>query len=292
MRALKIMLGSALMAGLIVTAARGAETAKEIEPQRLSWSFAGPLGSYDKAQLQRGFKVYQQVCANCHSMNLVSFRNLSEAGGPGFSIGQVKTLAATYKVKDGPNDSGEMFDRPAIPSDHIPWNFANAATARAALGAVPPDMSTLAKARSYERGFPGFLFDLFTQYEEKGPDYIVALISQGYVDPPADLDPPLPAGVYYNAVMPGHKIAMASPLALIFDDSGKPSDPQFYTDGTPMTREQVAKDVAALLMWAAEPKLEERKRTGLAVMIFLIGFTGLLYAAKRRVWAGLHDGAH
>ena len=288
MRGFKLAFLAILLAAAPATAQdRGHETAK-VEPQ--TWSFSGPLGGFDKAQLQRGFKTFQTVCSNCHSMNYVSFRNLGEPGGPGFSAGQVKALAASYEtIKDGPNDAGDMFKRKGLPSDRIPWNFDNAAAAKAALNAVPPDMSVLAKARSYGRPFPAFIFDAFTQYEEKGPDYIVALLTKGYVEAPAEIAKEMPAGVYYNAVMPGGKIAMANPLDLMFDAAGKPSDAQYYTDGTPMTREQVARDVAAFLMWAAEPKLEERKRTGFKVMIFLVLFAGLLYMVKRRVWAGLHD---
>ena len=146
-------------------------------PERLNWSFAGPFGKYDPAQLQRGFKVYREVCANCHSMNNLAFRNLNEPGGPGFSAAQVKALAAEYKIKDGPNDAGDMFDRPGRASDHVPAPFANANQARAANGGgLPPDMSVLAKARTYHRPFPAFVLDAlpFFSYQEHGVDYIAA----------------------------------------------------------------------------------------------------------------------
>jgi ubiquinol-cytochrome c reductase cytochrome c1 subunit len=236
------------------------------KPPRQSWSFSGPFGSYDQAQLQRGFEVYHDVCSTCHSLNLVAFRNLSDPGGPGFSEAQVKALAATYQIKDGPDDKGKMFERPGRPSDHFPPPFANPQAAIAALGAAPPDMSLLAKARSYERGFPDFIFDIFTQYQEQGPDYIVALM-QGYL---RDSDP------NWDEYYPGHKIAMPKPLS---DGAVQ------YGDGSPQNVHQYAEDVAAFLMWAAEPKLEERKRLGFRVILFLIVFAGLLYFVKKKIWA-------
>jgi ubiquinol-cytochrome c reductase cytochrome c1 subunit len=237
-------------------------------PARQSWTFAGPFGKFDPEQLQRGFKVYHDVCSNCHSLKLVAFRDLADPEGPDFSEAQVKALAATYKIEDGPNDQGEMFTRPGRPSDHFPWVFANPEAAKAALGAVPPDMSLLAKARSYPRPFPLFLFDAFTQYQEQGPDYIVAILN-GFTHP---TDP------HWNLYFPGHVIAMPKPL----------SDRQVaYTDGAPETVMQYSRDVAAFLYWAAEPKLEDRKKTGFRVMIFLIVFAGLLYFVKRRIWEGV-----
>jgi ubiquinol-cytochrome c reductase cytochrome b/c1 subunit len=243
-------------------------------PERLSWTFAGSFGYFDEAQLQRGFKVFREVCANCHSMKLVPFRALSEEGGPGFSEAQVKALAAEYKIKDGPNDAGDIFDRPGRPSDYFPWNFANEQQARTALnGALPPDFSVLAKARAISRGFPYFLFDAVTQYQEHGPDYIYALLT-GYGEPPGGKE--MPAGMYYNRIMPGGQIAMPPPL----------SDGQVdYPDGSPKTVSQYAKDVAAFMMWVAEPKLEQRKRIGFDVLVFLVVFAGLLYFTKKKIWA-------
>jgi len=251
-----------------------ASAAEEAEkPPSLKWSFAGPFGTFDRAQLQRGFKVYRMVCQNCHSMKLLSFRNLGEAGGPGFTPAQVEAIASEYKVKDGPNDQGEMFERPARAADHFPPPFENDAQARQVTGgALPPDMSVLAKARGYERGFPNFVFDIFTQYQELGVDYIVAVL-KGYEDPPKDFT--LPPGTQYNKAFPGHAIGMRKPLV------DKQVD---YTDGTPQTVDQYARDVAAFLMWAAEPHLEARKRIGFQVLIFLIIFSGLLYFAKKKVW--------
>ncbi|WP_374306329.1 cytochrome c1 [Methylocella sp.] len=236
--------------------------------QRQPWTFRGPFGRFDQAQLQRGFEVYKEVCSTCHSMRLVPIRSLSQAGGPGFSEEQVKALAATYTVKDGPNEAGEMFDRPGRPSDHFPSPFPNPQAARAALGASPPDLSVIAKARDVHSGFPGFVIDAFTQYQEGGPDYIHALLL-GYTK---EDDP------NYNAVFPGHRIAMPPPLSDGVVD---------YADGSPKTKEQYATDVAAFLMWAAEPKLEARKSMGFAVIVYLLIFAGLLLAIKKRLWANI-----
>ncbi|MCA0406312.1 MAG: cytochrome c1 [Proteobacteria bacterium] len=257
-------------------------------PPAQKWSFSGPFGTFDRAQLQRGFKVYKEVCAACHSMKLLSFRNLSEPGGPGFTEGQVKTLAAEYKVKDGPNESGDMFERPGRPADRFPAPFANDEAAKAANnGAVPPDFSVIAKARTYSRGFPMWLFDIFTQYQEQGPDYITAILI-GYEEAPKGVT--VEPGLNYNKYFPGNKIAMANPLIALFDDNGKAQDPGFYTDGTPVTREQVARDVSAFLMWAAEPHMEARKQTGAKVMIWLTILAMLLYFSKKKIWARLEGG--
>lgn len=248
-----------------------------VEPPSLKWSFAGPFGMYDRAQLQRGLKVYRQVCASCHGLSLIAFRNLAEAGGPGFTEEEAKAIAAEYTVKDGPNDKGEMFERPGRLADHFPSPFPNDNAARFANnGALPPDLSLIAKARTYERGFPRFLIDIFTQYQEQGPNYIVALLT-GYEDAPAGFA--LPEGSNYNRYFPGHAIGMPNPL---FDDAVE------YSDGTPTTVEQYAKDVTAFLMWAAEPHMEARKRMGFQVMIFLLVFAGLLYFTKKKVWSDVH----
>ncbi|WP_319796704.1 cytochrome c1 [Nitrobacter sp.] len=247
-------------------------------PPSLNWSFAGPFGKFDQAQLQRGYKVYKEVCSACHSMNLVHYRNLTDPGGPGFSVAQAAALAAEIQVKDGPNDAGDMFERPGRIADRFPSPFPNENAARTANGgAAPPDLSLMAKARGYERGFPQFIFDAFTQFQEKGPNYIHALLT-GFEDtPPQGFA--LPEGSFYNRYFPGHAIKMPNPL----------SDDQItYDDGTPQKVDQYATDVAAFLMWAAEPKLEERKRIGFQVMIFMVVFAGLLYFTKRAVWADAH----
>lgn len=242
------------------------------KPKQENWSFAGPFGKYDKGQLQRGLKVYKEVCSACHSMDLVAFRTLEHLG---YSEAQVKALAAEYTVSDGPNADGDMFERPALPSDHFPAPFANAAAAAASNnGAAPPDVSLIAKARGVERGFPLFVFDIFTQYAENGPDYIHSLLT-GYEEPPAGME--IPEGTYYNPYfIAGKSLAMAPPL----------SDGQvIYDDGTPGTVDQYSRDVATFLMWAAEPHLEDRKKTGFRVVFFLLLFSVLVYLTKRKVWA-------
>ena len=242
-------------------------------PPKLKWSFAGPFGKFDRAQLQRGFKVYREVCQVCHGITLLSFRNLAEPGGPGFTTAQAAAIAAEYQVKGEPDDQGEVKDRPGRLADRFPPPFPNEQAARARYNAVPPDMSVIAKARGYERGFPWWVLDMFTQYQEHGVDYLVALM-QGYEDKaPAGVN--VPPGTFYNKYYPGHTLAMPPPL------SDKRVD---YTDGAPTTVEQYSKDVAAFLAWAAEPHLEARKRIGFQVMIFLLVFAGLLYFTKKKVW--------
>jgi len=266
------------LASLLLAGSTATSRAEEETPPTLSWSFAGPFGKFDRGQIQRGLKVYKEVCSNCHSLNYIAFRNLADPGGPGYSEAQVEALAATYKVKDGPNDQGDMFERPGRAADYFPAPFANENAARAANGgAAPPDLSLMAKARGYDRGFPTFVFDVLTQFQEKGPNYIAALL-QGFEDtPPAGVT--IPEGSFYNKYFPGHSIKMPKPL----------SDGQVtYDDGAPQTVQQYATDVSAFLMWTAEPKLEARKKLGLQVMIFLIILAGLLYFTKKKVWADAH----
>jgi cytochrome c1 len=274
------ILALALAAGFLATAAGAARAAEVEAPPRQNWSFSGPFGTFDRGQLQRGFKVYREVCQTCHSLKLVAFRNLADAGGPGFTTAQAATIAAEYKVKDGPNDQGEMFERPGRLADYFPAPFANDNAARVVNnGTVPPDFSVIAKARTYERGFPWFVIDIVTQFQEQGQDYIVALMN-GYEEPPAGFA--LPPGSQYNKYFPGHSIAMPKPL----------SDGQVdYTDGTPATVQQYARDVTAFLAWAAEPHMEARKRLGFQVMVFLVVLAGLLYFTKKRVWADVHGHA-
>ena len=242
-------------------------------PAKNRWSFAGPFGKFDRGQLQRGFKVYREVCSVCHGLKLIAFRNLADPGGLGFTTAQAQAVAAEYKIQDGPNDQGEMFERPGRLADYFRPPFPNDQAARARYNAVPPDLSVIAKARGIERGFPYWVFDLITQYQEQGPDYITALL-QGYeANPPAGFT--LPPGSFYNKYYPAHAIVMPPPL----------SDQRVeYTDGSPMTVEQYAKDISAFLMWAAEPHLDQRKRVGMQVFIFLVIFAGLLYFTKKKVW--------
>jgi ubiquinol-cytochrome c reductase cytochrome b/c1 subunit len=248
---LALMLAGVLLALVKPAAAQESEAAT---PPKLSWSFAGPFGKFDPGQLQRGLKIYHDVCSNCHSLSLVAFRNLADPGGPGYSPAQAAALAAQYKLSV---------------ADHFP---APNEAVISAFPVKPPDMSVLAKARSYPRGFPGFVFDLFLQYQEQGPDYIAALL-KGYENPPAGAAPP--PGTFYNKYFPGHNLAMPQPLfpgQVTFDD------------GSPQTLEQYSQDIAAFLMWAAEPRLDQRKRIGFQVMIYLIVFAGLLYFTKKKIW--------
>jgi ubiquinol-cytochrome c reductase cytochrome c1 subunit len=245
-----------------------------VKPERQHWSFAGPFGSYDRAQLQRGFKVYREICSACHGLKLVAFHSLAQPGGPGFSDGQAKTVAGEFRINDGPNDRGEMFERPGRLSDYIPSPDPNEQAARARFdGALPPDLSVIVKARSYEVGFPGFIIDAFTQYQEGGIDYIFSYLN-GFEDPPVGVT--LPPTQFWNKVFPDHRTAMRPP---VLDGQVE------YTDGSPQTIEQYTRDVAAFLMWAAEPHLEARKRIGFQVMIFLIVFAGLLYFTKKKIWS-------
>ncbi|MFZ1680683.1 MAG: cytochrome c1 [Rhizobiaceae bacterium] len=248
-----------------------------IKPREQSWSFAGPFGTYDKGQLQRGLKVYKEVCSACHSMQLVPFRTLEDLG---YSEEQVKAFAAEYEVTDGPNDDGEMFTRKAVPADRFPSPFPNEQAAAASNnGAAPPDFSLIAKARGVERGFPLFVIDIFTQYAESGPDYIHALLTGYDEQPPHGME--VPEGTYYNPYFVGGKsLSMAPPLS---------ADVVTYDDGSPQTVDQYARDVSAFLMWAAEPHLEARKKTGFGTMIFLVILAGMVYISKKKVWA---DTAH
>jgi ubiquinol-cytochrome c reductase cytochrome c1 subunit len=268
MKSFKSICLALALAGASITPALAAGAGPS--PERQNWTFAGPFGQFDRGQVQRGFKVYREVCSACHSINLMSFRNLAEPGGPEFTAAQVKALAAEYKIKDI-DDKGEPVERDGRPSDRFPKLFANSAAAAATHGAVPPDLSVIAKARSYSRGFPMFLIDALpgVAYQEHGVDYVVALLN-GYTK---EDDP------NWNAYFPGNMLKMGKPL----------SDGQVeYSDGSPQTVLQYSRDVAAFLMWTAEPKLETRKRTGLNVMIFLFVFAGLLYFTKKRIWADAH----
>ena len=243
------------------------------EPPMNRWSFAGPFGKFDRGQLQRGFKVYREVCQVCHGLTLVAFRTLADPGGPGFTAAQAAAIAAEYQVPGEPDDQGEVKPRPGRPADHFPAPFPTEQAARARYNAVPPDLSVIAKARGYDRGFPRWVGDMFTQYQEQGVDYLTALM-QGYRDtPPAGVT--LPPGNFYNEYFPGHAIAMPPPLT---DQRVE------YTYGAPMTVAQYSKDVSDFLMWTAEPQLEARKRIGLQVVIFLIVLSGLLYFTKKKVW--------
>jgi ubiquinol-cytochrome c reductase cytochrome c1 subunit len=223
---------------------------------RQQWSFDGVFGTYDRASAQRGFQVYKEVCSACHPVKFLHFRDLADIG---YSEDQVKAIAAGYQITDGPNDEGQMFQRPGRPSDPIPGPFPNDQAARAANnGALPPDQSLIVKAR------PG------------GPDYVYGILT-GYKDAPANFK--LLQGMNYNEFFPGHQIAMPPPLA---------DNAVTFSDGVPGTVPQMAHDVTTFLTWASEPRLEDRHRTGFKVILFLVVAAGVFYAAKRKIWAPIH----
>jgi ubiquinol-cytochrome c reductase cytochrome b/c1 subunit len=260
------VLALALGLGAFLASSMPSSAQESENPPKLKWTFAGPFGKFDRAQLQRGFKVFHDVCQTCHGMQLLSFRNLAEPGGPGFTPEQVAVIASEYKVKDV-NEQGDPIERPARAADHFQPPAIKFPTG------TPPDLSVIAKARGYESGFPGFIVNAFTQYQEQGVDYIAAVLTGYEMTPPAGAN--LAPGTMYNKYFPGHSIAMPPPLS-----DGRVD----YTDGSPATAVQYSHDVAAFLMWAAEPHLEQRKRMGLQVMIFLIVLAGLAYLTKKKVW--------
>ena len=231
---------------------------KKIEFIKNDWSFEGIFGTFDRSSLQRGYQVYQEVCSGCHSIQHLSYRNLSEKGGPEFSLDEAKAIAAQFEVTDGPNDDGEMFTRPGRLSDKFVNPFPNIQAATAANGgAYPPDMSVLVKAR------------------KGGADYIYSLLL-GYEEAPAGYE--LDDGVYYNKYIPGNKIMMSKPLS---------EGAVEYSDGTQATEAQMAKDIVTFLTWAAEPNLEARHKMGFKVFIFLIILLTLVYFSKQKVWSRL-----
>ena len=241
---------------LLLISLRPLQSAEMVDPIKVDWSFKGLTGTFDRASLQRGFQVYKEVCASCHSMQYLSYRNLGEPGGPEFSEQEVKAIAASFEIDDGPDSQGEMFTRPGKPSDKFKSPYPNTQAAIAANGgAYPPDMSVLVKAR------------------KGGANYIYSVLV-GYEDPPQGVT--LDDGVYYNKYMAGNKIKMPNNL---MDGLVE------YSDGTESTVDQMAKDVTTFLAWAAEPELEERHRTGVKVIIYLILLTTLVYLSMKKIWS-------
>ncbi len=252
---MKIRFGLVCAAALMASSALASGNAEH--PKQVDWSFDGVLGRVDQPSAQRGFQVYKEVCSACHSLKRVAFRSLS---GIGFTEAEIKSLAASYTITDGPNDAGEMFERPGRPSDTFPRPQPNDNAARAANnGALPPDMSLLYKAR-HDGG--NYIFSIITGYGHEVPEHMS-----------------VPEGAYYNPYMDGGVIKMAPPL----HDGGVT-----YQDGTAATVEQQAKDVVNFLQWAAEPEMEERKSMGIHVMLFLAVMTVFFYLVKKRVWSNLH----
>ena len=231
-------------------------SAEKVEYLKTDWSFKGLFGKFDRASLQRGYQVYTEVCAACHSMKYLSYRNLSEKGGPEFSVAQAKAIAASFEVTDGPNSDGEMFNRPGNLSDKFVMPYENVKAAEAANGgAYPPDMSVLVKARG------------------GGVDYIYSLL-QGYEEAPSGMT--LDDGVHYNKYMYGNKIKMSAPLSDGIIE---------YSDGTNASVQQMSKDVTTFLMWAAEPSLETRHQMGFKAIVYLIILTILVYFSMKRIWS-------
>ena len=243
-----ILFSYALFASNVFAAGSG-----DVILKQKDWSFNGPFGTLDKAAMQRGFQAYREICASCHSLDYIAFRNLSDLG---YSDAEIKAFAAEYDVEDGPNDDGEMFTRPGIAADRFPSPYPNDAAARAGNnGAYPPDLSLITKARA------------------KGPDYLYSLLTS-YKDAPEDKV--VPEGMYYNAAYPGHLIAMPQPIY---------GEDVTYADGAPTDVSAIASDLVYFLTWTAEPSLEERKRTGVKVMIFLLIMVGMSYGAMKFIWA-------
>ena len=227
-----------------------------VEYLSTDWSFKGLIGKFDRSALQRGYQVYTEVCASCHSMKYLSYRNLSEKGGPEFSVAQAKAIASSFEVTDGPNADGDMFQRPGKLSDKFVMPYENVKAAEAANGgAYPPDMSVLVKARG------------------GGVDYIYSLL-QGYEEAPSGMI--LDDGVHYNKYMYGNKIKMSAPLSDGIIE---------YSDGTKASVEQMSKDVTTFLMWAAEPSLEARHQMGFKAIVYLIILTILVYFSMKRIWS-------
>lgn len=254
MRALRSLMVGALLAGASILPAQAAEEAPHPPPQ--NWSFNRIFGTYDLASAQRGFQVYQEVCAACHSLRYVRYRELA---GIGLTPAQIRAVAASVTVPAGLDDQGNPKTAPGTPASQFKAPFPNEVAARAANnGAYPPDLSLMVNAR------------------EGGADYIHALLT-GYADPPQGF--PMQDGMNYNRYFPGHQIAMPKPLS---------DDQVTYADGTKATVEQMSRDVTMFLAWAANPELTERKQIGVRVILFLVLMTGLTYALKRRVWSDVH----
>ena len=233
------------------------------KPVDVDYSFDGPFGTWDKAQLQRGLKVYSEVCSACHSLKFVAFRNLEELG---YSEGQVKAFAASKQVPGIDPQTGEATSRPGLPTDYFPSPYPNAVAAAAANNnAIPPDLSLITKARG------------------DGTNYVASLL-QGYQEPSAELLAEHPEaapspGLYHNIYFPNLNLAMAPPISM----DGQVT----YDDGTEATIKQMSEDVAAFLTWTAEPTLVKRKQTGWPVLVFLLFATILAYMSKKQIWAAV-----
>jgi cytochrome c1 len=264
---MRLALPLGLVAGLLVSAPAFAIDTTRLPVKSVGFSFDGPFGIYDRGALQRGFQVYKEDCSTCHSLDHIAFHDLDEAGGPGFTEAQSKAIAAGYKIPADPNDKGEIFDdkgvrltRAGTTADYFPPPFLNEAAARANNGGnLPPDLSLVVKAR------------------EGGAHYVYSIVTGFRLTPPAGFA--VVSGKYYNPYFEGWNIGMPPPLT---------DKAVTYSDGTPATIDQEAHDVATFLTWASDPKMEERKRMGFSVLIFLVVLSGILFAAYRKVWKDAH----
>ena len=267
---------SAALAVSIALGMGSAQAASAPKPPKQTWSFNGVFGTYDQDQLRRGYQIYKEICSACHGLKLVAYRNLAYLG---FSEDEIKEIAAEYEVKAGPNDEGEVLEdgefrmQPAKPSDRFVEPYPNDNAARSANdGALPPDLSLMAKARI---GGPDYVYAVLTSYAEEVPEDFQA----DWKAHNNGAEFVLPEGKYFNTYFAGHAISMAPPLM---------EEAVEYTDGTPMTLEQHAQDVTAFLMWAASPEMDDRHRMGVKTLLFLLVLTGMLYALKRKIWADIH----
>jgi len=222
------------------------------KPQKQDWTFEGVFGYFDKQSIQRGFQVYKEVCQVCHSMKYLRYDDLKQVG---FGEEEVKAIASSYTVQDGPNDQGQMFERPGRPNDYCVSPYNNEQAARASNnGSYPADLSLMIKAR------------------KDGANYVYSILT-GYSDAPSGFD--IQDGLHYNPYFAGKQIAMPSPLT-----EGQVS----YSDGTANSVEQMSKDVVNFLQWAAEPEMEKRKILGIKVLLYLSVFTVLFYLVKKKIW--------
>lgn len=271
----KTILGAIVLAlGLALPVVPANAAGEATHAYQQSWTFSGPFGTYDKNQLRRGFQIYREVCSSCHGLDFISFRNLSEAGGPEYSEDAVRALAAEYTIADPSAEGGE---REGVPSDRWPAPFENEQIARDANGgALPPDLSLMAKARTISQDFPWWAMNYFTAYQEGGADYIYNLLTRYHDEAPEGVE--LQPGQYYNDFY--GIISMAPPLS-----DGLVT----YEDGdTPQTTEQYALDVAAFLQWTADPHMISRKSIGFKVILFLVLLSGMMFLVKRKLWRDAH----
>lgn len=264
----KGLLATLVGAFIFVSGANAATDDGVLHPERHDYTSTGVFGKFDQPSLQRGFQIYVEVCAACHSMDLVAFRSLADIG---YNEDEIKAIAIEYEYEALDSDGEETF-RPGIPADYFPSPFANEAMARSANGgAMPPDFSTLVKAREHLSFFPWA--------SVYGEDYVVALMTGYEEEAPEGVE--MNEGLYFNHYFAGNQIAMAPPL---FDEMVE------YADGTPATLEQMSYDVANFMAWASDPTMQERKEMGLKVMLFMFVFVILLYFTNKRIWRKVKKG--